>query len=383
VASSLAVSATPARAPAIGRLAFLDQIRGVLTLLVVLHHTAITYGGAGDWYYREATSKGGVASTLLILFCAINQAYFMGAFFLIAGYVTPPSLERKGAGRFVRDRLVRLGVPLLVYMLLIDALTNAIAQAGRGGRFGEALAQELLHGGFGPGPLWFVEALLLFSAAYAGWRWLKAGPPRADDAPLPAHRNVLAAILVTGLAAFALRLWMPVGRELAHLQLGYFASYVVLFAIGCMAWRHRWLERIEWTYARPWWVVTLIALPVLPVAAVAHDALTHTPVAVAGGVNVWALLYALWEPVVACGVLLALLWLFRTRVDATRLHALGRRAYAIYCFHPPVVVAVSVALHAWAAPALLKFAVAGMLSCALLYVLAGWLLRVPLVARVW
>jgi peptidoglycan/LPS O-acetylase OafA/YrhL len=70
-------------------------------------------------------------------------------------------------------------------------------------------------------------------------------------------------------------------------------------------------------------------------------------------------------------------------VDATRLHALGRRAYTIYCFHPPVVVAVSVALHAWAAPALLKFAVAGMLSCALLYVLAGWLLRVPLVARVW
>ena len=209
MASSLAVSATPARAPAIGRLAFLDQIRGVLTLLVVLHHTAITYGGAGDWYYREATWKGGVASMLLTLFCAINQAYFMGAF------------------------------------------------------------------------------------------------------------------------------WMPVGRELAHLQLRYFASYVVLFAIGCMAGRHRWLERSEWTYARPWWVVTLIALPVLPVAALAHDALTHTPVAVAGGVNGWALLYALWEPFVACGVLLALLWLFRTRVDATRLHALGRRAYAIYCFHPP------------------------------------------------
>jgi hypothetical protein len=150
-----------------------------------------------------------------------------------------------------------------------------------------------------------------------------------------------------------------------------------------MAWRHRWLERIEWTYVRPWWVVTLIALPVLPVAALAHDALTHAPVAVAGGIDGWALLYALWEPFVACGVLLALLWLFRTRVDATRLHALGRRAYAIYCFHPPVVVAVCVALHAWAAPALLKFPVAGMLSCALLYVLAGWLLRAPLIARVW
>jgi surface polysaccharide O-acyltransferase-like enzyme len=96
-----------------------------------------------------------------------------------------------------------------------------------------------------------------------------------------------------------------------------------------------------------------------------------------------ALLYAFWEPFVAWGVLLALLWGFRTRVAAGRLQPLARRAYAIYCFHPPVVVAISVALRFWAAPALLKFATVGTLSCVALYLLTGALLRVPMLARVW
>ena len=31
------------------RLFYLDNLRIYLTILVILHHTAIAYGGAGDW----------------------------------------------------------------------------------------------------------------------------------------------------------------------------------------------------------------------------------------------------------------------------------------------------------------------------------------------
>lgn len=73
----------------------LDALRAVMTLLVLFHHTAITYGGAGSWYYREVQPDGSITSTLLLFFNAINQAYFMGVFFLLAGYFTHRSLQSK------------------------------------------------------------------------------------------------------------------------------------------------------------------------------------------------------------------------------------------------------------------------------------------------
>src|SRR6185369_10018497 len=75
---------------------YIDRLRSVMTALVILHHTAITYGAAGSWFYNELHPSGSTSSLLLTLFCATQQAYFMGFFFLLAGYFTPASLERKG-----------------------------------------------------------------------------------------------------------------------------------------------------------------------------------------------------------------------------------------------------------------------------------------------
>ena len=366
-----------------GRQAFVDQLRGFTTLLVVLHHTAITYGGAGGWYYREvSTAKAGIAGLLLSLMCAIDQAWFMGAFFLWAGYFTPGPYDRKGPKRYFIERLVRLGIPLIVFGFFLDALTNAAADLARGRDFSTGLVPRLLSFEYHPGPLWFVQALLVFSVAFALWRRLRPAKPD-DDAPLPSHARLVVAAVIVAFVAFVVRLTMPVGAEWWHWQLGYFPMYVLLFAVGCMAWRHRWLERIEWRYARPWAIVTLLTLPMLPAFVLGYSALMHAKLDVAGGFSVGALVYALWEPFVAWGILLTLMWFFRAKVRPDRFAGLGRRAYAIYCFHPPVVVGIAVLLRAWEAPPLLKFAATGSLSCALLYIACGLLLRLPWVSRVW
>lgn len=69
------------QAVAAHRNAGLDALRACLTLLVVFHHCAITYGALGGWYYHEVAAGPSVESALLTLFCAINQAFFMGLFF--------------------------------------------------------------------------------------------------------------------------------------------------------------------------------------------------------------------------------------------------------------------------------------------------------------
>ncbi|MEV4160945.1 acyltransferase, partial [Nonomuraea dietziae] len=61
------------------RLAYVDNLRVALTVLVVLHHVAVTYGNIPLWYYVEpARDPSGLALDVLVMF---DQAFFMGLFF--------------------------------------------------------------------------------------------------------------------------------------------------------------------------------------------------------------------------------------------------------------------------------------------------------------
>jgi fucose 4-O-acetylase-like acetyltransferase len=104
-------------------------------VLVIFHHTAITYGAPGGWFWTELKPSGTPSSMALALFVTINQAYFMGFFFLLAGYFTPASLERKGYLHFICDRFLRLGLPLLAFGLLLGPLTAAIVNYAEGDGF--------------------------------------------------------------------------------------------------------------------------------------------------------------------------------------------------------------------------------------------------------
>lgn len=48
----------------------------------------------------------------------------MGAFFLLAGYFIPGSYDRKGTGPFIKDRLIRLGIPMLVFYFVLNPLSG-------------------------------------------------------------------------------------------------------------------------------------------------------------------------------------------------------------------------------------------------------------------
>ncbi len=57
----------PATTAASQRHARLDVIKAAVTLLVVFHHTAITYGAVGGWFYVERAPDNSLSSLLLII----------------------------------------------------------------------------------------------------------------------------------------------------------------------------------------------------------------------------------------------------------------------------------------------------------------------------
>ena len=368
---------------------YIDRLRSVMTAMVLLHHTAITYGAPGGWFWTELRPSGSLSSVLLTLFVSTNQAYFMGFFFLLAGYFTPASLERKGYKRFLCDRFLRLGLPLLAFGLVLGPLTAAIVTAARGDGFWPTIEVLWQRKDFINGPLWFAEALLIFDLGYCGWR-AAFGPSPGDTRrrklrPVPGPGMWLLSALATGAAALAIRQFVPVGKNVFGLQLGYFAGYIFLFAVGIAAARSDWLRKLTWKTARPALFVALFAWPTMPLAilyVVSTNAGAKSNFS--GGLTWPAVLYAFWEPFVAWGLIAAWLLIFREYMNRPSRFWdwLNRRAYAVYIIHPPVLVAIALLLHVWTAPAMLKFAVVGALACVASWLWSDPLVRLPGVRRV-
>jgi len=306
----------------------------------------------------------------------------MAFFFFLAAYFTPASLERKGYGQFIADRFIRLGLPLLAFILVLGPFTAALAHWSDTGRFWPVFPYLLHHAIIIPGPLWFVEALLIFSLIYCAWRSVAGAPlayAKRTPRPFPSALILLGSALATGVAALFIRQVSPVGVVYASFQYAYFAPYVALFAAGIAAWRYDWLRQLEWRNARVMIWIGIAVWPLKPLAVIVANSLYHGRWSDSTGFSWPAVLYALWEPFVAWGFIAG--WLLAARRWMNQPSPfwswVTRRAYAVYIIHPPVLVGVSLLLHGWAAPALVKFGVTGTLACVATWLVADPLVRLP------
>src|SRR6266480_4552883 len=190
-----AVATTPPRqaaaAPQGNRLLFVDNLRILLISMVLVVHLDDTYGAIGSWYYHDPGNNL-LTGILLSIPNAIGMASGMGFFFLLAGYFTPGPYDRKGSRSFLRDRLVRLGIPVLIYGLLLDPLVVYIA-SGLHGNYWSFYANYLPQVRGVTGPAWFIALLLLFSLVYAAWRGLsehRMMSATTQSGKLPSYRAI-------------------------------------------------------------------------------------------------------------------------------------------------------------------------------------------------
>jgi surface polysaccharide O-acyltransferase-like enzyme len=375
------------------RVAFIDNIRVLLVVLLILHHLATTYGGEGAWYYYEGGADT-ITTMLLTLFVVVNQAFFMAFYFAISGYFLPRSLERKQAKAFLRDRFLRLGVPLAFQVLVIGPLLSyflAVSVWGFEGSFWSHLtyyARDIR--GIDSGSLWYVEALLIFSIGYVLWWALarrRTGPARRHSTA-PGNVAISLFALAVGLITFVVRIWLPVGYTFAPLnfQLPHFPQYVGLFVLGTIAYRRGWLAAISEDQGRGkvWGRVLAGLLAIAPVLFVLGGALNGNTAPFRGGIQWQALIYALWEQFVCVAMVITLLVRFRRRHNhqGRLARELSGSAYAVYILHSSILVPVTVGLGNLALHPLLKFGLTSLICVPACFLVGGLVKRLPGAARI-
>ncbi len=383
------ISAAEAKSPARPRLFFIDNLRILLIALVVLHHLAITYGHSGGWYYYEGQPDM-VTSIVFTLFNAVNQAFFLGFFYMISGYFTPGSYDRKGAGPFLKDRLLRLGIPLLFYIIVFDPLLYALAVNVHSfeGTLWEFLAryfeaQYLENFSLGTGPLWFVEALLIFNLIYVLWRRLAkpvTTPPRPDS-KTPDNLAIAVFALLLGVVTFIVRIWLPMGWNFAplNLQFPYFPQYIALFVLGLIAYRRNWFMGISEATGKLWQRITIFLIVLLPIVFVAGGA-GEDPTPFLGGIHWQAFVFALWEQSLCMGMVISLLIWFRKRYNhqGSLAKAMSASAYTVFIIHAPVAVLVALALSGISLYPLIKFPLVALIVVPLCFLLSNYIRKLPL-----
>lgn len=373
--SALSASATVARDSATDqaewvhsseRVSYLDNLRLLLLLVVIVHHAAQPYAPTdGDWPVANAER-----SQLLKPLLVVNGAFMLAGFFLVAGFLLAAAARRKPLGELARGRLAQLGLPFLFFTLCVFgpiqyADYRAEAQPALG--FGAYLLQVYIgQGELVAAHLWFIANLLVFSLVYLALVALRVPLSSTLAARLRRPPPLFALMLLVAGLSFLVRIvypidsWVLVGwllpLEPAHLPL-----YIAMFVLGLAAYHGDWFTRLSTATGVGWLVAGLLAAGLRWIYAFGYPPPggSGLPALLAvGGLDWRSLIWALWESLIGFGLTVGLLVLFRERANRSGplLRLLSANAYGIYLLHFWVVIAVQVALNDLAAPPLLKCA---------------------------
>ncbi|MDX6608116.1 MAG: hypothetical protein QOF85_41 [Solirubrobacterales bacterium] len=356
------------------RLHYLDALRALTMLLILPAHALALVGLRGGWNDVEAS-----------VYWTIH-VFRLPLFFLIAGFFAALLARARGTRGLVRNRVIRIGIPLILGVLVVAPLITWEVQA-LSERPYRPHAQGLTafvdpHPSF----LWFLWYLVLIYAGALLIRCLLARMPVARGGLLRVGKRLLsrrsAPVLLAVPAALCLYwqpTWLadtPAESFVPHLDLlGYyslfFASGWLLHAVPGLreSIEHRYLQHLA---------LAALALP----AALALYLLQSEPAV--GTRSVFHLLALLLLSVATWSLSFGLLGLARRfgQQPHPTLRYWTDASYWIYLSHFPVMAAFALAISGLAMPEALRLLVLATATLALIFPAYGAFVRHSAIGRV-
>ncbi len=363
-----------------------DWLRTAVIALVIAHHAGLAYGVNATWLVVDPPG-----TTWMWPFLTVNASFFMGILFLISGYFAPSSFDRRGAAAFTRGRLMRIGVPLLFFVVFMNIPlgyrrapeTLGFADYLRAVRDGD-LRDLYYH-------LWFLGILLVLAAAYVVWHLVVRQPATSGWlgrwAP-PGHLTIFGFVVVLTALTWTVRIRWPIDEwetllgvlpaEPARLP-----QYVLLFALGVLAYRGDWLRRIKSSTGLIWLGIGIAAS--VGIYLLFMQAPERVPDLLdIGGSNRKSLLLCVWEAVICAGLCVGLLVLFRVVLNRPNrvVSALSSATFAAYIVHLWIVIELQDQMTDADLSALTKFGIVSAAAIVLSFGVGYLIRKLPIARRV-
>ncbi len=314
----------------------------------------------------------------------------MSAFFLLAGYFTPRSVERKGPPQFLKDRVIRLVIPLILYPILIAPINEYLI---RNFMYHQNISvwtiidRRISHLEFGVGHLWFLQALMIFAIIYVICRALAdrnlKKPIQIYQDTFPPNAILFLCIGVLAVLTFTVRLVFPVGVWFLNLQLGHFVHYTFCFFSGVLAYRGNWFRRLSGSQARLWGVMSLVVIPLLFVIVILGGVVENVE-KIMGGLYWQAFMYATWESFLMVGIIIFLLYVFRERLNEAGpiAKSMAANVYTVYIIHQTILYALQISMFSVYIPTIVKFFIVPLIAVPLCFMLGSLIRMIPYTKRV-
>ncbi len=316
------------------RLHSLDFLRAFALLMGVLLHVLMLFLEPFDG------SEPRLGASIIFIWI---HTWRMPLFMLLAGFFTALSLSKRDTGNYALNRLIRLGVPLLLLWSVIPAIDEGTSELFK--------IPELISYIFYDIPftlrldhLWFLYYLLLF---YGVLLLIKTTAPLIFSLVIDFELSL----------SRVLCLWMPILILLSPLNkpiggifgeipitfgeinLGSMLFMASFFIIGMQAHKSsRFLENLQRTR---FWLPSLIVSSLIPIGLLAWGGVKDEPFAFSGSLELW--IVNSLSGSAALLMVLSIMGLAMHKISSSgqMLRWLVRLSYPIYVFHLMFVISVS------------------------------------------
>jgi peptidoglycan/LPS O-acetylase OafA/YrhL len=380
--AAVEVRATPkARA----RNAALDRARTFLTLVVLFHHAVIPYT-----YFGHTDPKFWIGLDVVVL---ATDSFFMAMFFFLSGLFVWPSLVHKSPRVFLRDRLLRLGLPFAIAALTIIPIAYyAISLRQRPDiDFAAFWWKTITIGPWPSGPVWFVWVLLLFDLTAS--LLYRISPKLLDPINRLSLRGydrpaefwlflvvVTAVLYIPALIYFGAARWFSVGPfDVQASRVLFYAAYFYIGAGIGAANFDRGLLSADGRLAKSGWgwaIVTLVPYCLLwGLIGIKREILGNPAILP----DWYEASYGLFFVVFSAAILFAILGYFLREKQSgwSILDPMQSDAYGIFLVHYPIVLWIQYWLFDIDVPAVVKAVVAFVLTVALSWAATAALRKIP------